>query len=175
MPGEQALSAFRSQLAERLQSARSGDAVPGWLAVRAGALRLLVPLSHASEIFPWPGVQHVPYVKPWFMGVANLRGSLSGVADLAAFLGQTQERRSAAALRGCWLVGLNPILDLQCALLVDELLGIRTTQAFVRSAPGAATDPQYFGQVYTDLQGGRWRELGLQALAQQQGFLDIGA
>ena len=83
---KQALRDFQHRLAERLQAARTQGVAASWLAVRAGAERLLVPLSHAAEIFPWTDVQRVPYVQPWFLGVANLRGNLCGVVDLAAFL-----------------------------------------------------------------------------------------
>ncbi|MBS0501633.1 MAG: chemotaxis protein CheW [Burkholderiaceae bacterium] len=175
MAGKQALREFQTRLAERLQAARSQGVAASWLAVRAGDARLLVPLSHAAEIFSWTDVQRVPYVEPWFMGVANLRGNLSGVVDLAAFLqGRASAPRSALALGQCRLVGFNALLEAGCALLVDELLGMRTTQAFVRSSPRAASDPDHFGHTYTDAQGGQWRELSLQALSQQPAFLEIG-
>ena len=176
MAGKQALRDFQARLAERLQVARSKGVAASWLAVRAGSERLLVPLSHAAEIFAWTDVQRVPYARPWFMGVANLRGNLSGVVDLAAFLqGQVSAPRSALALGQCRLIGFNPLLEASGALLVDELLGMRTTQAFVRSSPRAASDPDFFGHTYTDSHGGSWRELSLQALSQQPAFLEIGA
>ena len=176
MAGKQALREFQTRLAERLQAARTGGVAASWLAVRAGSERLLVPLSHAAEIFSWTDVQRVPYVHPWFMGVANLRGNLCGVVDLAAFLqGRASNPRSVMALGQCRLIGFNMLLEASCALLVDELLGMRTTQAFVHSSPRADSDPGYFGHTYTDAQGGQWRELSLQALSQQSAFLEIGA
>jgi hypothetical protein len=54
MAGKQALREFQTRLAERLQAARSQGVAASWLAVRAGDARLLVPLSHAAEIFPGP-------------------------------------------------------------------------------------------------------------------------
>ena len=173
---KQALRDFQHRLAERLQAARTQGVAASWLAVRAGAERLLVPLSHAAEIFPWTDVQRVPYVQPWFLGVANLRGNLCGVVDLTAFLqGQASAPRSVMALGQCRLIGFNALLEASCALLVDELLGMRTTQAFVRSSPRGVSDPDYFGHTYVDAQGGQWRELSLQALSQQPAFLEIGA
>ena len=86
MANKQALREFQSRLAERLQSARTSGVAASWLAVEAGAARLLFPLSHAGEIFSWTDVQRVPYVQHWFMGVANLRGGLSAVVDLASFV-----------------------------------------------------------------------------------------
>lgn len=176
MPGKQALREFQTRLAERLQAARTQGVAASWLAVRAGAERLLVPLSHASEIFPWADVQRVPYAQPWFLGVANLRGNLCGVVDLAAFLqGGAGAARPALAQAQCRLIGFNPLLEANCAVLVDELLGMRTTQGFVRSSAREAGEPEHFGHTYLDHEGGRWRELNLQVLSRQPVFLDIGA
>lgn len=176
MAGKQALTDFQARLAERLQSSRTSDVAASWLAVRAGSRRLLIPLSHAAEIFSWTDVRRLPYVRPWFLGVTNLRGVLSGVVDLAAFLGgATAAARSPAAFAQCRLIGFNTLLDVHCALLVDELLGMRATDAFVHSKPPQASDPAYFGHVYADAQGGEWQEVSLQALAQQPTFIDIRA
>ena len=60
-------------------------------------------------------------------------------------------------------------------MLVDELLGMRTTQAFAQSSARQPSDPEYVGHTYVDHEGGRWRELNLQALSQQHVFLEIGA
>lgn len=175
MAGKQALRDFQARLAERLQAARTGGVAASWLAVRAGTERLLIPLSHAAEIFPWADLHRVPYVQPWFLGVANLRGTLSGVVDLAGFLGGVAgPARPATALAQCRLVRFNTLLDINCALLVDELLGMRTTQAFVRSTPPQPSDPPYFGHAYLDVDGALWREINLQALAQLPAFVGVG-
>ena len=177
MSNKQALREFQSRLAERLQSARTTGVAASWLAVETGDLRLLFPLSHAGEIFSWTDVQRVPYVQPWFMGVANLRGGLSAVIDLAAFVRGAGARRvrSEGELAQCRRVALNPLLETNCALLVDRLLGLRTTDAFASSAPPDQSAAPYFGHVYTDLEGRQWQELNLQALSQHQAFLGIGA
>ena len=177
MSNKQALREFQSRLAERLQSARTTGVAASWLAVETGDLRLLFPLSHAGEIFSWTDVQRVPYVQPWFMGVANLRGGLSAVIDLAAFVRGDGARRvrSESELAQCRLVALNPLLETNCALLVDRLLGLRTTDAVASSAPPDQAAAPYFGHVYTDLEGRQWQELNLQALSQHQAFLGIGA
>lgn len=179
---KQALRAFQNRLAQRLQSAQAGGDAASWLAVRVGALRLLVPLSHAAEIFPWTDVQPLPHAQPWFLGVANLRGNLVGAVDLAAYLGTVDGPdpgpvgvRSAAALAQCRLVSFNPVLELNAALLVDELLGMRTVASFVRSEPADPAMSGLFSQRYTDEQKQDWHEINLQVLSQQATFLDIGA
>lgn len=147
-----------------------------WLAVEAGSHRFLFPLSHAGEIFSWTDVQRVPYAQRWFLGVANLRGALSGVVDLAAFIDPSSRApRTEAALGQCRLVALNPLLGMNCALLVDRLLGLRTIDSFVSSVPAEQGAQPYLGHVYTDLDGGQWQEFNLQALSQHQAFLGISA
>ena len=55
------------------------------------------------------------------MGVANLRGNLCGVVDLAAFMGRSMEKpRTELMLSQCWLVAFNPLLETNSALLVDQ-------------------------------------------------------
>ena len=176
MSNKQALREFQSRLAERLQSARTSGVTASWLAVEVGDNRLLFPLSHAGEIFPWTDVQRVPYVQPWFIGVANLRGGLHAVVDLARFMNSvTSQQRSDSELAQCRLVALNPLLEANCALLVDRLLGLRTPEAFSGSAAPVDGAPAYFGHAYTDLEGRPWQEINLQALSQYPAFLSVGA
>lgn len=178
---KQVLRDFQSRLADRLRSAQAGAGMASWLAVRAGGQGLLVPLSHAAEIFSWTDVQPVPHARPWFLGVANLRGNLLGVVDLGLFLAQPDAAagpapaRSPQALMQSRLISLNPVLEVNSALLVDELLGMRTTESFARSDAPDAEAPGFFGHLYTDLQGELWQEINLQSLAQQGAFIDIGA
>ena len=137
MSDKQALRDFQGRLAERLQAAtQASGAEASWLAVEAGTARLLFPLDHAGQIFPWSAMQPVPYVRAWFMGVTNLRGNLCGVVDLAAFMGTAPAKpRSEMALAQCWLVAFNPLLETNCALLADRLSGLRTMEMFTESAP----------------------------------------
>ena len=176
MSRKQALLELQRRLEQRLQSAQKTGAAVSWLAVEAGPARLLLPLSHAGEIFPCTDVQKVPHAQPWFLGVANLRGGLYGVVDLAAFMQPSERRpRTESESAPCRLITLNPLLETNCALLIDRLLGLRTPDAFTSSADAAADAPGYFGHVHTDPEGRPWQELNLQFLSQHPAFLGIGA
>lgn len=175
MANREALRELQTRLAARLQAARSeGSHVSSWLAVESAGHRFLLPLEQSGEIFPWRGVQAVPYTQSWFLGVANLRGTLIGVVDVAGLLGETA-LRSDAALTESSLLALNAALDVNVALLVDRLAGLRGTEAFVSSAPPAEDAPPFFGTSYQDAQGVRWQELNLQVLSQHPAFLSISA
>lgn len=173
MANREALKELQTRLAARLQAARSeGVAISSWLAVESAGRRLLLPLSQAGEIFPWSGVQRVPYTQPWFLGVANLRGSLRGVVDLAMLLGAAP-LRTEQTLAEASLLTLGEALEVNAALLVERLAGLRNADAFAASEPAPEDGPGYLGACYIDAQGERWQEVDLQALAQHPTFLAI--
>lgn len=178
MANRDALREFQARLASRLQAARTSVSA-SWLAVEAGESNYLFPLGHAGEIFPWVPPQPVPYTEPWFLGVANLRGGLYGVVQLSGLIDGAEAAPAAASGEAghtqARLVALNELLEVNCALLIDRLVGLRGVDAFVASEPAANDSPAWFGHSYIDAGGGRWQEVNLQALSQQPQFLSIGA
>lgn len=175
MANRTALRELQSRLASRLQVARSEGVSVAWLAVEAGQGRYLFPLAHAGEIFPWTPVQPVPYTQAWFLGVANLRGGLYGVVDLARFVTPDAAHRADNTSAETSLLALNTALEVNTALLVDRLAGLRAADAFAAAEPAAANAPAYFGRVMVDAAGARWQEINLQALSQNPFFLSISA
>src|SRR5690606_34769362 len=87
MANKEALRELQTRLASRLQMAREQAPTRNWLAVDIAGHGFLLPLDQAGEIFPLSALQGVPHSQPWFLGVANLRGHLHGVVDLAVFIG----------------------------------------------------------------------------------------
>lgn len=176
MANREALRELQTRLANRLQAARTEGVQASWLAVEAAGARYLFPLSQAGEIFPFVSAQHVPYTQAWYLGVANLRGGLYGVADLAWFVaGKPPAVRSEAGRAESRLVALNASLEVNCALLIDRLAGLRNLDAFMSSSEPPEGSPAYFGSGYTDASGSYWQEINLQALSQQPQFLSISA
>lgn len=176
MANREALRELQSRLATRLQAARTEGVSASWLAVESAGSRYLFPLAQSGEIFPFSSAQYVPYTHPWFLGVANLRGGLYGVVDLASFVaGRAPPMRSDATRAESRLVALNSALEVNCALLIDRLAGLRNVDAFTSSSGPAEGSPGYFGSGYTDTNGAFWQEINLQALSQQPQFLSISA
>lgn len=176
MANREALRELQTRLASRLLAARSGTVSPSWLAVKAGQANYLFPLEQAGEIFPLGNVQLVPYCRPWFMGVTNLRGGLFGVVELAAFVGdRSVHARTEQALAQASVVTFNAALELNCALLVDTLAGLRKREAFSDAVALPEGSPVYFGNRFTDLDGVQWQEISLRSLSQFPEFLSISA
>jgi twitching motility protein PilI len=178
MANKEALRELQNRLAARLQAARTEARTANWLAVESAGQGFLLPLAEAGEIFPVGALVPVPHTVPWFLGVANLRGGLHGVADLAAFLGlkpwASPVASSAEGLRDqSRLVAFNPALEVNCALLVERLAGLRSTEQLEAEPDDGVPRPAFAGRRYRDGQGRSWQEISLSGLAGEEHFLKI--
>jgi twitching motility protein PilI len=176
MANKEALRELQSRLAQRLQAVRSEARVASWLALECGGQGLLVSLPTAGEIFPFGNLLPVPHTRPWFVGIANLRGGLHGVVDLAAFLGLRPTMSAPDAVRdNARLVALNANLGSHSALLIEKLAGLRNAGQLTVEPVDAAPRPAFAGPRWRDGDGRVWQEIDLPALAQNEQFLGIGA
>jgi twitching motility protein PilI len=165
---------FQGRLAERLRGAQQNRSESRWLAVVAGSHHLLLPLGQSGEISSWETPTPLPHAQPWFAGLLNLRGVLCGVVDLAAFLGESGTRDAQARGGGhSRLVQFSSRLELNCALLVDQLAGLRTPSQLTPDTQAGAAAPPWLGPALRDAAGQSWRELNLELLSQDPRFLQV--
>lgn len=151
---------YQAQLLERMQAARAGEGTrAGQLGVAVGSQRYLLDLTEAGEIVPLAAVARVPLTRPWYLGLANVRGNLVGVIDLARYFGNGETAAGADAR----LVTFAPRLGFNCALLVSRVHGLRHADAM-----GA------FGERRLDPDGSEWTPLSLAMLVRDERFLHIG-
>jgi twitching motility protein PilI len=160
---------YQRELAARLQSAASRHAASK-LGLQIGAEAWLVDLAEAGEVVPVPPVTPVPLARPWFRGVANIRGNLYGVVDFSVFLGGA----AAAASEQARLLLISERFRMGCALLVDRSLGLRNPDELRPLAAQAPRAP-WLRAEYSDAEGARWKELNVAQLVQQPEFLAAGA
>lgn len=171
MANKEALRELQTRLADKLKAARGQERSKSWLAVESGGHGFLFPLQEAGEIFPFVPTVEVPYTSDWFLGVANLRGRLHGVVDLAGFLGI----RSAdhGGRDQSWFVAFNAALNINSAVMVDKLAGLRNLEQLTLQADDGQARPAFVGGHYRDEGDKLWRELNLAALANESAFLRI--
>jgi twitching motility protein PilI len=168
-PGKAArLRQYQEQLLERMQAAKtSSGARAHQLGVEIGGVRYLLDLLEAGEIVPLPPLAAVPLTRPWYLGLANVRGNLVGVVDLARYLGQdaaaAPSSGAAPAPSAPRLVTFGPALGFPCALLVTRVFGLRH----------AADMREHDGRL-VDADGIEWTPLALSALARDERFLQVG-
>lgn len=175
MANREALRQLHSRLAERLKAARTETRQLSWLAVECAGHGLLVPLPTAGEIFPAGALLPVPHTQPWFLGVANLRGQLHGVVDLAAFLGLRPPLARDAVRDQARLLAFNPTLGSHSAVLVDRLSGLRSASQLTAEPLDEQARPSFASAHWRDANGRKWQQIDLAALARHPQYLAIAA
>ena len=178
MANKEALRELQQRLADRLQMVRQQAPARSWLAVEVAGHGFLLALDQAGEIFPLSSIQPVPHSQDWLLGVANLRGQLHGVVDLAVFLGlpkrSNRNLQDVAARDAGRLIAFNAGLQMNAALLIDRLMGLRNASALTPAEEVAsAAKPHFVGQQFHDALGRTWYELDLAGLVADEAFLKI--
>ena len=159
------LRQYQEQLLERMQAARTSSGTRAHqLGVEIGGARYLLDLVEAGEIVPLPPLAPVPLTQSWYLGLANVRGHLLGVVDLARYLQPDAGTAPAgtAPASGARLVTFASVLGFPCALLVGRVVGLR------HAADMAGVD----GRL-RDTEGQEWIPLSLAALAREERFLQV--
>jgi twitching motility protein PilI len=158
---------YQRELAARLQGAGSGHAATK-LGMQVGAESWLVDLADAGEVIPVPPITPVPLTRPWFRGVANIRGKLYSVVDFPAFLGGARVALGEQAR----LLLLSERFRMSGALLVDRSLGLRSAEQLqARAGPAGAP---WLRAEYADKDGRQWKDLDVAQLVQNPDFLAVG-
>ncbi|MCG6872376.1 MAG: chemotaxis protein CheW [Gammaproteobacteria bacterium] len=147
--------------------------VQSWsgLAVRAGSRQLVLGLEQVRDVVTVGSMTSVPGTEPWLRGLANVRGDLLAVTDLAAFFGDPATASNPATrllvMRSSQLKG---------ALMVSAVLGLRHFLEDQRQ-PGPAGDTSLDPFVSSSFrsEGGTWFVLDLDALAGDERFLRAAA
>ena len=163
------LREYQLSVAERLRTASTRTSVASRLGFQVAGRNWFVALHHVSEVIPVPVIAAVPLAQPWFLGVANVRGNLYGVADLSAFQGG--ETTGSGLERRVILVSGRLVGG--AGLLVSRMLGLRTPEGFA-ALPRPADAPEWLGGLGRDAAGAEWHELDLPALAKSRRFLEVG-
>lgn len=173
------LREFQQSLSERLVSARRGEGGHTLLGVESGAADLpggshwLIDLADSGEVVPLPQLTPAPLTKPWFAGIANIRGVLYGVVDFSAWRGGAPTPINAQSR--LLLVGARH--GINSALLVRRALGLRPQMEMHAAGAGAPSGGDdaapWLGGRFTDAQDLSWTQLRIPALLADPNYLDI--
>ena len=114
-------------LAQRSRAAARGlpaqtDIRPHWSGIGFSLMGsyFVAPMGEVSEMLEVPSYTHLPGVQPWVKGVANVRGRLLPLFDMAAFfgdrLGGSRKQRRVLILE---------TETLYSGLMVDQVFGMQ--------------------------------------------------
>lgn len=126
-------------------------------------------MEDIAEVLREPQFSRLPGVKPWVLGMANLRGRLLPIMDLGGLL----DVEPSGAHQRRVLVVDQP--DIFVGLMVDEVLGLQhfSRESLERAAPlqiRAAMAPFVQGHFQREQV---WSVFSLQALVRSAEFRDV--
>ena len=159
------LREFQQNLIDRLQATDLSESRVATLGVQIAGRYWLVDMVDIAEVLPLPPLTVVPFAKPWFRGMTNVRGNLYGVVDMAAY--EHSGAASGDANNRVLLVANRYAFN--AALLVDRVLGLRDARSWRQSE---GLDKQV---EYQDEHGATWHKLDVHGLLEQVEFLQIGS
>ncbi|WP_227429090.1 chemotaxis protein CheW [Psychrobacter sp. I-STPA6b] len=112
-----------ADLAKSRSSGRHSTSQSQWLGVvfDVAGQRLIAPMGEITEVLALPEITPIPLAQPWLIGVANVRGRLLPITDLAKFLGLSSVAGSQANRK----VMVIDQANIYSGLLVDQVLGIQ--------------------------------------------------
>jgi len=164
------LREFSTQLAQRLKEAPNKPTEPTRLAVRIGSENFLVEMALAGEIVSLPSIAPVPWTRPWYRGLANVRGRLVGVVDLLQLAGGDP----LPADQTHQLLVFGEVLGVNAGILVTRAFGIRNLKDLTPiDGPAPASRGSWERLRYRDNEGLTMTELELRELATSTHFAAI--
>lgn len=161
-----------ADLAEARKSGRYGGKQAQWLGVvfEVAGQRLVAPMGEVSEVLSMPDLTTVPLTQPWLLGVANVRGRLLPLTDLAKFLGLPSKQIRLSQRK----VLVVDQADFFSGLLIDTVLGIQQFTKAQYQAESLPSDspfaPYNHGKFVKD--GQDWFVFMPSLLAQDQRYID---
>tara|TARA_R110002073_G_scaffold325903_6_gene505383 strand:- start:186 stop:683 length:498 start_codon:yes stop_codon:yes gene_type:complete len=163
------MKAYQLSLSEQLKNAAETASTATMLGVVVGENRCLVHMGEVNEVIQVPKLAPVALTQSWFLGMANVRGNLYSIADLAVYWRGVPTPFGTKAR----VLLVAPRFKINSGLLVSNMLGIRSLSDFER-IEGAQTAIQTgIAGHYKDKEGRPWLELNLQELIRDEMFLQI--
>ena len=150
----------------------ASDISEDWLGIgfAINDLPLLAKMEDVSEILPMPATIRVPGVKPWVLGLANIRGNLMPVLDMNSYLyGKSSKIRKESRIL---IINSQALV---AGLLVDEVFGLRRFKPEEHRqevTPDTGTLGDYLSGIFVD-QVRSWNVFSVDKLTRTEQFLRV--
>lgn len=169
MEAKESLREFQTRLAEKLKAAEETKGISSKLGFIAGGQHWLVDLDQIHEVVTVPELTEVPWAKPWFVGVASVRGVLYGCVDLAAYLDLADPLPPGESR----ILLAHPRFGVNAALRVERALGLRGV-AELAPEPAGPDAAHWEVSRWHDREGQLWTEIKMEDLVTTPAFLEAG-
>lgn len=169
----QRLKQIEQKSLENAEHMPSADgATDEWLGIgfKVAGMNLLAKMGEVTEILDPPDFTRIPGVKPWVIGIANVRGGLLPLMDLTGFVtGESLKNRKAGRVMVVSHKGVTT------GLLVEEVQGMRhfslNDQAYELPEVSNRMKP-YIKQAFKK-DNSYWPVFSMHALVEDELFLHV--
>ena len=168
MSKQSQLREYQTSILARLENAKKAGAESsaGYLGVVIGSKNVLVSLREISETLPVADIHPVPIVKPWFLGVANVRGVLYAINDLAQLL----ETKLTSISSNTRLLLISEAVSTNVAFVVEKMIGLRNINEMKLHEVVVEESPCLKAQTYQDDENRIWHILDCDKLVRSRDF-----
>ena len=150
------------------QETAEDDTAHSRLGMQLGEEYWLLDLTDVAEVIPIPELLRVPLTKPWYAGVANIRGNLISVIDLAVFQGAAAVQHDDKAR----LIVVGEKHRINSGLIFSRVVGLRQFDRFDRAADSTPLPP-WVEARYRDHEQQHWNALNMHGLVTYPDFLAV--
>jgi twitching motility protein PilI len=165
------LREFQAQLLARMAAVRNGAGMrESRLGILVTGRPCLVDLRETEEIVHPMPVTPVPLTSNWYLGLANVRGSLISVIDIDHFCGAAPQTLDKASR----VIVLRAAQSGSCGMLVSAVLGLRYLQDMRLQEPFQGRSVAPFIQNYIDRDKLVWSEISFASIVDDARFLHVG-
>jgi twitching motility protein PilI len=162
------LREYQTNILARLENAKKAGAESsaGYLGVVIGTKNVLVNLQEISETLPVAEIHPVPIVKPWFLGVANVRGVLYAINDIAQLL----EAKFTSISSNTRLLLISDSVSSNVAFVVEKMIGLRNINDMKLHDVEQEENACLKVQTYQDDENRIWHMLDCDKLVRSKDF-----
>lgn len=159
---------YQQSILDRLEVVKTDNSMQAasYLGVEISGRNVLVNLLDISETLVLGEVTTVPLVKPWFLGMTNVRGVLYAINDLAQLL----DDRYSQLTSNTRLLLVNDSITANVGVLVDRLIGLRSMDNFEQKGKLEKGHICFDEDIYEDEHQTKWHVLDTVKLIESKEF-----
>lgn len=158
---------YQKSILDKLEMIREDAAhVPSnYLGVEISGRNVLVNLLDITETLVMADIQPIPLVKPWFLGMTNVRGVLYAINDL----GQLLDNQASEISSNTRMLLIDDGISSNVGFLVDRLVGLRNFEELKKRKKTEAS-LCFKKERYEDEEGNVWHILDCERLVSSKEF-----
>jgi twitching motility protein PilI len=162
------LKDYQKSILDKLEAIKTdaSSEMVKYLGVEIGNRNVLVDLLDVSETLAMADIQPIPLVKPWFLGMSNVRGTLYAINDLRRLL----DDRPTNISSNTRMLLINDRITSNVGFVVNRLIGLRSKETFKRLEPSTEETVCFTADRYEDEEKKLWMVFDCKKLVKSRAF-----